>query len=340
MILCESILISIILIMGFYVTTTDIRKGIIQNKVLIKGFVSGLVINGIYYCFYAKEFRALYFINLFAMCLISILLYRFHFWAAGDSKLLICLTTLLPARFYDIGNKTNVPALTMLIFIFLLAYFHVIGDTIVHIFKKKKKYSNVMFSHKVVLQLLKNYVISMLYLGGLTKIFLVVLQEIYKQNQLFFTFLNIFIALLIQKCQFLKKWYSLVGIGVWNIVYNYRFGFQGISIKSYILLLGVLVVRYFLSWYNYEEIPTSEIKKGMVLSYGTVAKFLPSKVKNLPHHTNEDMSSRLKEEQVDAIKRWEKSKYGEDTVIIVRKIPFAIFIVLGTVIFLGIRIIK
>ncbi len=340
MILCEAILISIMLIMGICVTTTDIRQGIIQNKVLIKAFVSGMLINGIYYFVYAKEFRSLYFINLFAICLISILLYRFHFWAAGDSKLLICLTTLLPARFYDIGNKTNVPALTMLIIIFLLAYFYVIGDTIVHFFKKTKKYRGVVLSHKVVLQFLKNYVVSILYLGGLTKIFLVVLQESYKQNQLFFTFLNIFVALLIQKCQFLKKWYTLGIIVLWNIVYYQKFGFQGVSIKSYIILLIVLVIRYFLSWYNYEEIPTSQVKKGMVLSYGTVAKFLPSRVKNLPHHTNEDMSSRLKEEQVDAIKRWENSKYGEETIIIVRKIPFAIFIVFGTVIFLGIRIIK
>ena len=340
MILCEAILISIVLIMGICVTTTDIRQGIIQNKVLIKAFVGGMLINGIYYFVYAKEFRSLYFINLFAICIISILLYQFHFWAAGDSKLLICLTSLVPARFYDIGNKTNVPGLTMLIIIFLLAYFYVIGDTIVHVFKKAKKYKGVVLSPKVVLQFLKNYVVSILYLGGLTKIFLVVLQEIYKQNQLFFTFLNIFVALFIQKCQFLKKWYSLGIIVLWNIAYHQKFGFQGVSIKSYIILLIVLVIRYFLSWYNYEEIPTSEVRKGMVLSYGTVAKFLPSRVKHLPHHTNEDMSSRLKEEQVDAIKRWENSKYGEETIIIVRKIPFAIFIVLGTVIFLGIRIIK
>ena len=88
-----------------------------------------------------------------------------------------------------------------------------------------------------------------------------------------------------------------------------------------------------------EEIQTSEVKKGMVLSYATVVGFMPSRVKGLPQTTSEDMSSRITEEEAEAVRRWEKSKYGKNSIIIVRKIPFAIFIVCGTISYIVMRIV-
>ena len=76
----------------------------------------------------------------------------------------------------------------------------------------------------------------------------------------------------------------------------------------------------------------------MVLSYGTVSKFMPSRVKGLPRQTSEDMRCRITEEETKAIKRWESSKFGEETIVIVRKIPFAVFIICGTFVFWGIRV--
>ena len=76
----------------------------------------------------------------------------------------------------------------------------------------------------------------------------------------------------------------------------------------------------------------------MILSVATVLEFQKSRVKGLPVATNEDMSTRLSEEEADAIRRWEQSKYGKEKIVIVRKIPFAIFITSGSVIFLLIRL--
>lgn len=63
-------------------------------------------------------------------------------------------------------------------------------------------------------------------------------------------------------------------------------------------------------------------------------------MKGLPKQGGEDMRYRITEDEMNAIKRWESSKYGEDTIIIVRKIPFAIFIVAGILLLFIIRILR
>jgi hypothetical protein len=83
--------------------------------------------------------------------------------------------------------------------------------------------------------------------------------------------------------------------------------------------------------YNYQSIPTAEVRSGQILSAATVLSFAPSQVKGLPTNCSEDIESKLTEEEAASVRRWEKSKYGRDSVVIVRKIPFAIFLGIGTV---------
>ena len=64
MIICETLLISIIGILGFYVTITDIKHGIIQNKRLLQAGTIGFFINVVYYSRFAYGFFQLYISNL------------------------------------------------------------------------------------------------------------------------------------------------------------------------------------------------------------------------------------------------------------------------------------
>ena len=75
----------------------------------------------------------------------------------------------------------------------------------------------------------------------------------------------------------------------------------------------------------------------MILSAGTVIGFRVSNVKNLPQNVQESMKAKLMEEEAQAVRRWEKSKYGQPTVVIVRKLPFAILISMGFLLFVCIR---
>ena len=90
--------------------------------------------------------------------------------------------------------------------------------------------------------------------------------------------------------------------------------------------------------YNYEEIKVEDLKPRMILSFGSVIKFYSSRVKGLPKSTTETTDSRLTLDEVESIKRWSKTKKGEDTITIVRHLPFAPFIFLGELLFFILRV--
>ena len=80
-------------------------------------------------------------------------------------------------------------------------------------------------------------------------------------------------------------------------------------------------------------IKVEDLKPRMILSFGSVLKFYSSKVKGLPKSTTETTDSRLTEEEVESIKRWSKTKKGKETIVIVRHMPFAPFMLAGEILF-------
>ena len=71
----------------------------------------------------------------------------------------------------------------------------------------------------------------------------------------------------------------------------------------------------------------------MILSFESVIRFYNSRIKGLPKSTTETTDSRLTEEQVESIKRWSKSKKGQETIVIVRHMAFAPFMLVGEILF-------
>lgn len=337
MIICESALIGIIFMLGIYTSVTDIRYGIVSNKSIILALAAVTLVNIFYYLRYEETFVKLYFVNLTGMIILSVLLYGFHFWAAGDSKLLICMTALIPARLYETGNMVLVPGIYLFVMIFLLAYIYVLSESVIYLFRQKKRYQGNKLTRQKVKSFVVQYLISMLYLTALGSVWRVFFERLYDENIILFTTGNIFAVILINKIQFLRSKICILIItliDLYVIVFQHGVRFQLISL---LILLIIYLLRHFMNEYNYEEIPTEAVKKGMVLSYMVIMQFTRSRVKGLPEETSEDMKSRITEEQAEAIRRWKDSKYGKETIIIVRKIPFAIFIFLGTVVFLTVR---
>jgi hypothetical protein len=91
--------------------------------------------------------------------------------------------------------------------------------------------------------------------------------------------------------------------------------------------------------YNYQLIQTEQIRAGQILSVATIMSFSVSRVRGLPQGITEDLRSRITAAEAESVRRWESSKYGETHVVIVRKIPFAIFISIGTILFLIIEVV-
>lgn len=81
--------------------------------------------------------------------------------------------------------------------------------------------------------------------------------------------------------------------------------------------------------YSYLEISAEELKPGMIPAAASVALMLPSGMADLPSRLSEDLSCRLTEKQIAAIRKWFSKQKDIKEITIVRKIPFAIFITLG-----------
>ena len=120
------------------------------------------------------------------------------------------------------------------------------------------------------------------------------------------------VAWIVGKESKLKKWQLVIGINP----------------ENYILVILLLFCQMTIRTSLYEEVKICNLKKGMILSGISSMLMQNSRVRGLPPVSSEDLRSRLTEEQVASIGRWASSR-NIMTVTVVRKIPFAMFIVAG-----------
>ena len=335
----EIVMLAVLITVCVHATITDLKNGIVKNRLLLVGAGVALVLNAFYYSVFAREYFGAFLINFAVMTFLAILFYATHIWAAGDSKLLIFAVSLIPTRIYYSGENVAATVL-ILIAIFALAFLYHIAESFVIGLKEKK-----LFSWKRVkingLQMVVQYVKCTCIVTMANFIFTLIFDNFYGANTELFMIVNMLIVLAVCNIKLLNKWYVIAFLclvtTVIVIVQNRRL--EVVNGGIYLVVLAVVMLRVMAEKDNYKTIPTSEVKQGMVLSYGTVMLFVPSRIKGLPVSTTEDIRSRISQEEADSILRWEKSKYGQEQITIVRKIPFAIFIFAGAVVFVITRMI-
>ena len=337
MVILEALLLSILIYTCAYVTITDIKNGLIENRVLAYSAIIGAIINIIYYAIYASDLAMLFVINLVISSFVAVLFYTYHIWAAGDSKFLALSVFLIPMRLYDMNGYA--PAIWIIILIFSAAYIYIIIESVYLSIKDKKliQLNNVKFN---AFAFMRQYIICSAYILIFNWICNFFFDAFIYDNTLLVAFADLIIILSVCSISiFKRKW--IIGIVILFDIILYsinHFGIVGLDVRVLMLTGIVIVLRMIADKYNYREIDTSTVKKGMVLSYATIITFSKSKVVGLPNTTTEDLRSRISESEAQSILRWKDSKYGNETITIVRKIPFAIFISIGTIVFIILRV--
>lgn len=333
-VLNEAILITLLIVMCAHVTITDLKHGIIENRILLITAKSGLVANIIYYSFYGRQFFIAFLLNLTVMTAISIVFYILHIWAAGDSKLLILVIFLIPARIYYQDNNM-IATVAIMIVIFSIAYFYLIAES-VYLGIKEKNLFQINYFRADVKLIVKQYIKCTCFVSLFDFIARLIVPEFYEKNIALMLILNMIIILFSYSFKFFDKLLPLISLGGITIIF-YLFRGSGtgyIDYKIYFLVFVVFVLRLVAEKYNYQTIPTKKVEKGMVIAYSTIVYFMPSKIKGLPKEKKqEDIRSRITEEEAASIRRWGTSMYGHSEIVIVRKIPFAIFISIGALIY-------
>lgn len=335
MIILEIIMIGLAVALCVQSAWTDFHTGQILNKHLIRYIVAGTAANVIYYGFFCQDTLLRTVLNLLVIAAISIGFYAMHVWSAGDSKLLLTIVYLLPGRIFWSHSDTVVPAVYIFMAVFTLGYLYLIGEAIcldIRNHKIQKPSITIDSVSRTALSFLRGFV----FLYAWNFLLQAAFPEFVEQNVMLVSLISYFLISIVREYRFYNStWFLWLCIvmdvalivltgqipGVGNILYMAR---------SYALVLVVMFATWIASKYSYESIPTTEVKPGMVLSKSTVILFAPSRVKGLPQNSYEDLRSRLTEDEAAAVCRWASSKYGKSSVVIVRKIPFATFIALGT----------
>ena len=337
------LMIVLVLLVSIISAVTDIKSGKIYNRLLLPFSVLGLVFLVLY--FTKNQELASYLINLFIGSLLSIVLYKSKVWGAGDSKLWIFICAFLPFLIFDYNTYILYPSMYIFIYTFLFAYIYVISDTLLQLLRKRQ-FKAITFSKKgltkdrILIFISVYFMISIVY-GLLT----LLLEEYFIYNRLW---ISIFVILLLNsKINFyierFKRYYFAILATVYILVLALQVNLfdSPVSVNYHlgpiIVWLVVITIRLISSDFNYDEINTKDVVAGMVLSKSSVANFTRSRIKGLPLYTDESTKFRITEPQAAAIKKWENSKYGNETIVVVRHIPFAIFISLGLILFLALN---
>lgn len=317
-----------------FVSVTDIKIGKIPNKILLNSFVIGSFLNIFLWVNIDKHLTYTYAINSIFLIIFSLFLYSKNIWAGGDAKLLGLIAYLMPAQVYFSVQESDFSSWIIIILTFGIGYIYVIFDSIGSLLSKEKRFGNISTSSKMK-HFIMQYLKSIIYISFINHIYVYFIYPNFQINIVIYTIICLSFTYNINKCNIFNDKFMILAFFIFDILMSLFTGYLPISVDiwSYLIVLIIMLVRNFTESYNYKEISVDSLEKGMVLSLGSTLNFKNSRIKGLPSLSTEDLQSRISEDEVASVKKWAKQNKVEN-ICIIRKIPFAIFISIGTLLYI------
>ena len=320
---------------------TDIRIKKIKNVIIFPATGIAFILNLVNSIFIGKW--TVFLVNFIFITLFGVVLYGLHFMGAGDSKLLAFISAVIPVCFYENALSGWFGEILVLVNIFIVCMIYVIGESfyMMAVLKNRGSPSQKFNISKFLLGYLKGIVV----ITAINQLLWFSCNTLYVENQYVVMILNCLISSKLSEIKVVSRWYVSVPIFVLEVFIAFATSYCQRLINSdyrmFIAFIVYLIIRkLFVDRYNYKTIPTSEVKAGMVLSMQTTLLMAKSRVKGLPNISTEDFRSKITLSEAESVHRWEKSKYGASEVLIVRYLPFGLFIALGAILFVIEGIVK
>lgn len=336
MIFLEAILVAVLILLLINASISDLKSGVVSNKTILIALGVGTPVAATYYAFFATDCLISYAVNIGICVTISIILYAMGIWGAGDSKLFSAVIILLPARLYSISNRSIASCFLMIATIFIVAFVYVIGETLIVGIKQKDLFKLQKVKPDWV-GFIRGFLFYYLLLSIINVCLYFLLPDSILIDNTFMTAIHFVVILIGMELEKRTTWIHIFLMGAtWItaiIIGLSSFNLSQINISAYLIVIVLMVFRAIANKYNYKTILVEELNPGMILSSGSIVGFAGSKVKGLPTFSTEDLKSRLTKDEVESIERWSKTKNGHETITIIRKIPFALFIGIGTVLY-------
>lgn len=338
-----------VIVFGLISVYTDIRSRVIKNKLIATMLITAVIMHA-YHLFFFPDFQNFmpnFIINLGFSVFVGVLLWVIYIWPAGDAKLFIAYSALLPLTLFSSGSpfisfefliNTFVPVFFVM-FVFLLI---------------KSKPSEIKRSLKFTFDPYRLFSISIVILGFLWFIikafsFLGVIMNYFIILVLLFVIIEIF-----DKVVPVNLEYLYVFLAVTRLIIDYRTVFTfGYSYEFLALIFAFIIVRYFVIDLGFLGFTTpkkiKDLEPGMCLAEGIAE----SKEKGVNFEKRriiqfsllQSMTEKRKvkfihgisfdgltKDDVKKIKKLRKSgKIPFDEVMIHTSTPFAFFLLVGAV---------
>lgn len=317
---------------------TDLREGVVRNRILFTVGTLTAFLNIISLYTNWNILSKTYIIQILISMIIALLLYFFKIWAGGDCKFYIFIVISTPCFIVN----TFFLGISMIIYIpilaFILGYMYIIVDSLVQKAKKQTKEANLIKKSFLGFVWYLKYFVSIIFINGMITAICIQFNIII-DSYFLLLMINVVIILFINKMGILK--YNCVVFFI--LILDIWLGLLDIStvLNQQILLTWSVIfisntIRNFASNYNYNEICIDDIETGMILSTKSSIILSNDKLSQFNRISDESLKSRLTEEDIKAIKDFTNKRSYLQKVVIVKKVPFAFFIAIATsVIFLG-----
>ena len=323
-------MLTILACVGVLVSVSDIRVGVIRNRMLAIFSIMAVIIDIIYYVFFTREMFLYFALNIVLVIIICLILFFTHSLAGGDCKLIPVMTLLYPAGGYLIYKKSLITMFFPICFAILYGYIYLLMTSLIRISFGKAKLERKDIRN-FLMNYFKSYGIAYAYIALINLCLNIFGKLFFKIPTVVFFAVCFAVAWASGKIKILRKIPSLIIVICIDIVLAIIFKIIPVSLNpgTYIFIAFLILCQMTIRTVLYETIKTEEVKKGMILSLFSSMLMQNSRIADLPSISSEDLRSRLTEKEAESVRRWGQSKKGHQEITIVRKIPFAVFIFMG-----------
>ncbi len=314
---------------------TDCRYSLIRNRYLISVGCIAIISNVIGII---RENDADYKSFIMVLCiavLIDFALYYLKIFAGGDYKLLLCVHLALP---YAVCVKTmlNLPLGIVIIGLScVIGYIWIVVESIYLSVTEKR-----IAGKKILIQTLKDFVrylkyfFALVFVNGIVQ-WLIAEMRLGLHNTWAMYLINIAVVILLAKYRLLNSKPVAGAFVIADIVLGFVNFKMVLDKRTFILWIAIIITgvfRNFVSEFNYKEIDICDLKPGMILSAGSSLQISMIKSAKYSQISDESTRSRLSKENVEYLASFGSKRDDLKRITIVRKVPFAVFIAVSTIV--------
>ena len=324
-----------------YAGMSDVRCGKVRNSVLIGASAVAAALTLIYFFACSHDDWLLYLENAGIVAAAALLGYAARIWAGGDCKLMLFFAIAYPVLFCFEYNDSRLTLWLFLMISLSAGFIYVIAETVIGMIRGRDKPDRA-----VMIPMLKAggwiFLRSFLFVTALNLSYTAFVMPYITLHPIVYALLSIALVYGFNLVRAFGKLWIVICLALYDTVMTVVTGKLVLILywKMYLLVIAFMLIRVFVSGFNYEKIDVADVREGMVLARDESVYMNSFKYEGLPGISDETLRSRLTAQQAESVRKWGRSKYGKPELRIVRKLPFALFLGIGMLIYSAMGVLR